>query len=257
MKLENYRHYIQSEFENRRIRNPSYSLRAFARDLKTSPSRLSEAINGKRGISNELANQIVEAIGLQGVDADIFLLSVEAEHSRSEKQKKIAQEKLKQTLATPEVAPKTFTIVDWVADALLKMNEREPVAENVDKAAAKLGIPKFMATESLRFLTRLGFIAGSAKFKTYLQNRGEGRKLNVDYTQVLNQAHKAYVGSATGDHFSHQVFLLEKKDLEKASRIIRHAMDEIRKLESRSKNSKVIFVANQIFSVEKEGKKND
>lgn len=257
MKLENYRHYIQSEFENRRIRNPSYSLRAFARDLKTSPSRLSEAINGKRGISNELAHEFVRALGLSGTDAEIFLLSVEAEHSRSQKQKKIAQEKLKQTLEASEVTPKTFTIVDWVADALLKMNERESVAENIEMAAVKLGVPKFMATESLRFLTRLGFIAGSKKFKTYLQNRGEGRKLNVDYTQVLEQAHKAYVGSVSDNHFNHQVFLLEKKDMEKAFRILGNAMEEIRKLESRSKNSKVVFIANQIFSVEKEGKKND
>lgn len=257
MKLENYRHYIQSEFEKRRIRNPRYSLRAFARDLETSPSRLSEAINGKRGISAELAAQIVKALGLEGVDAEIFLLSVDAEHARSANQKKTAQEKLQQALTATEAAPKTFTMVDWVADALLKMNEREAVADNIDRTATKLGLPKFMVTESLRFLTRLGFIAGAKNFKTYLQNRGQGRRLNVDYTQVLDQAHKAYTNSVSDDHFQHQVYLLEKKDMDKASRILRHALDEIRKLETKSKNSKVVFVANQLFSVESEGKKND
>lgn len=257
MKFENYRHYIQSEFETRRIRNPNYSLRAFARDLQTSPSRLSEAINGKRGISEELARRIVKTLRLDGIDADIFLLSVEAEHSRSAKQKAAAQEKLKQTIATSEATPKTFTIVDWVAEALLKMNEREPVTENIEWAANKLGIPQFMATKSLRFLTRLGFIADAKNFKTYLQNRGKGRKLNVDYTQVLEQAHKAYDGNGFENHFHHQAYLLENKDMEKASRILLKAFEEIRKLEKKTKNSRVVFVANQIFSIEKEGKKHD
>lgn len=254
MKLETYRHYLQSEFENRRTRNPSYSLRAFARDLEMSPSRLSEAVNGKRGISSEIAAMLVRAIGLDGIDAEIFLLSVEAEHSRSEQRKLAARGKLKALLSAPDTTPKTFTIVDWVAEALLKMNEREPVTDGVAKAAEKLGIPFFMAEHSLRFLTRLGFIAGAKNFKTYLQNRGKGRRLNVDYTQVLDQAHKAYASSVSENHFMHQVFLLEKKDQEKASRILQSAVDEIRRLETKSKKSKVVFIATQIFSVEREGK---
>lgn len=250
MRLENYRHYIQSEFEHRRLRNPSYSLRAFARDLKTSPSRLSEAINGKRGISTALARQIVKILDLGGVDAEIFLWSVEAEHSRSAKQRALAQQKLGQTLATSEIAVKTFTMVDWVADALLKMNERESVVGSLERAAKLLDVPRFMVTDSMRFLTRLGFVAGEKGFKTYLQSRGKGRKLNIDYTQILDQALKAYIGSSSENFFNYEAFLLEKKQTEKANRILRGALDEIRKLETKSKNSKVVFIANQIFSVE-------
>lgn len=255
MKFENYRHYLEREFEMRRIRNPHYSLRAYARDLQTSPSRLSEALNGKRGISIELAQNLIERLGLDGVDAEVFLLSVEAEHSRSKKQKDEARAKLKEALAAAsKEQPKTFTIVDWVADALLKMSERESVTDNIEEAARKLDVPQFMVVESLRFLTRLGFIEGAKKFKTYLQNRGKGRKLNVDYVQILEQAQKAYSSSISENYFQHEVFLLEKKDMEKANRILQKAVDEIRKLETKSKTSKVVFVANQIFSVERKGK---
>jgi len=251
MKLENYRQYIQSEFENRRNRNPSYSLRAYARDLKTSPSRLSEAINGKKGISTALASQIAKLLALSESDTEIFLLSVESEHARSKKQKALAKEKLEILLNTPEHSEKTFTIVDWVTEALLKMSQREPVLFNVERVAKKLDVPEFVVTKALRFLTRLGFIKGDKNFKTYLQSRGEGRKLNVDYVQVLEQAHKAYVSSFSDNQFSHQVYLLEKKQMEKAFKILHRASEEIRKLETKSKNSKVVFIANQIFSVEK------
>lgn len=251
MKFENYRHYIQNEFEKRRIRNPSYSLRAFARDLSVSPSRLSEVINGKRGISNLLAQKIMEGLKIEGVDAEIFILSVEAEHSRSKRQKLLAQEQLQKAIKSSKKVEKTFTIVDWVTEALLKMNEREAVLENVGKVSVNLGVPKFMVTDSLRFLTRLGFIPGGKGFKTYLQSRGQGRKLNVDYIQILEQAQKAYLGMVSGNYFNHEAFLLDTNQIKKAELIIASALDDIRKLQSKSKKSKVVFVANQIFSVEK------
>lgn len=255
MKLENYRHYLMGEYENRKGRNPGYSLRAFARDLNTSPSRLSEAINGKRGISSKLAEQFIEALNLEGIDAEVFRLSVESEHARSGRQKLEAQEKLKQTLDSANETPlKTFTVVDWIAEVLLKMNEREPVTDNTEKVSSKLGVPEFMVVESLRFLTRLGFIKGAKGFKTYLQNRGKGRKLNVDYIQILEQAQKAYVRNTSTDYFQHEVILLEKKDMERAERILQKAFNEIRKLENKSKNSKIMIIANQVFSAEKEGR---
>lgn len=255
MKLENYRHYILNEFEHRKTRNPHYSLRAYARDLETSVSRLSESLNKKRGISYELAQKLVRHLNLEGLDADIFLLSVEAEHGRSQLQKSQAKTKLKEALASSEKEPlKTFTIVDWVAEALLKMNERENVADNIDKAATQLNVPSFMVIDAVRFLTRLGFISGAKKFKTYLQNRGKDRKLNVDYIQILEQAQKAYRGDRAHNYFQQDSLLLEKKDMAKAQRIISQANKEIRRLESKSKSAKVIFIANQIFSVETERK---
>lgn len=258
MKLESYQHYLESEFENRKIRNPSYSLRAFARDLQTSPSRLSEALNGKRGISIDLARRMIRNLKLEGVDSEIFILSVEAQHSRSSKQKSIAQKKLEDTLKTTFYNPqKTFTIVSWVAEALLKMNERDNVTDNIEKAAEKLGVPIFMATESLRFLARLGFISGTKKFKTYLKSRGKDRKLNVDYIQILEQAQKSYSSNVGHGYFQHSAFLLDKRSTEKAYQILEQAIVEIKKLETNSKKSKVVFIANQIFSVEKEGTQND
>ncbi|MGZ3804145.1 MAG: hypothetical protein ACXVB4_08055, partial [Pseudobdellovibrionaceae bacterium] len=152
-----------------------------------------------------------------------------------------------------ETPLKTFTIVDWVADAVLKMNEREPVVDQVKKVALKLDVPQFMVVEALRFLTRLGFISGTKRFKTYLKNRGEGRKLNIDYVQILEQARKSYGSKNSSNFFCHEPILLEKREYEKAVFIMQKALAEIRKLETKTKNSKVFFIANQIFSVEKEG----
>lgn len=253
MKLENYRHYLLSEFEIRKTRNSQYSLRAFARDLRTSPSRLSEALNGKRGISSKLADNFIKLLNLGDIDSEIFRLSVDAEHSRSKAQKQSARQKLDEILASSsEPQLKTYTIVDWIAEALLKMNERENIVNHVEKAAHRLDVPEFMVVNSLRFLTRLGFVTDTKKFKTYLTHRGQGRKLNVDYIQILEQARKAYSTQMDINVFYNESLLLEKKDVYKAKLIFEKAYKEIRKLESKSKKSKVYFISNQIFSIEKE-----
>ena len=56
---------ILSDALNERISiNPGYSLRAFARDLGISPQLLSNVINGKRGMSADLATRIAGKINL-------------------------------------------------------------------------------------------------------------------------------------------------------------------------------------------------
>lgn len=61
---------------------PCYSLRALARDLQMSPSRLSEALNGKAGISAASARKISERLGLGTQESQYFYLLVQKEHAR-------------------------------------------------------------------------------------------------------------------------------------------------------------------------------
>ena len=42
-----YREFLRRELTRRVQRNPAYSLRAFARDIRVSPSTLSEALRGR------------------------------------------------------------------------------------------------------------------------------------------------------------------------------------------------------------------
>src|SRR2546430_13739191 len=56
-----YRRVLRKELESRCRTSPRYSLRAFARDLKISPSRLSEILSGKQGLSRAAARGIRSA----------------------------------------------------------------------------------------------------------------------------------------------------------------------------------------------------
>lgn len=72
--MEKFHSILTSEFERRRIRNNRYSLRAYARDLEMSPSRLSEFLAAKANPRPSTALRILEKLS---VDADLIESVVE------------------------------------------------------------------------------------------------------------------------------------------------------------------------------------
>jgi hypothetical protein len=59
-----FRQRLDSEFAQRRQRNPHYSLRAFARDLTTDHATLSQIVRGRRPLSPRLVAQFGRRLGL-------------------------------------------------------------------------------------------------------------------------------------------------------------------------------------------------
>jgi transcriptional regulator with XRE-family HTH domain len=53
----NFRQTLAKELGDRRRRNPGYSLRAFARDLGTDHSTLSQILRGRRGLSSRMISR--------------------------------------------------------------------------------------------------------------------------------------------------------------------------------------------------------
>lgn len=217
-----------------------------------SVSRLHEAMNGRRGISRDLAEKILHKLALDSTDSELFLCSVTAEHSRSRREKQKAQLKLNDLLKEAEPpTKKIYSQVSWLGEVLLKINERESVFENTEKVARSLSVPEFMIIEPLRFLTRLGFLQKTDQFKTYLENRKVNRKLNIDYTQILEQAQKASLNPSGQSAFAHQVVLLEEENAHQADRILKEAFRKIQRLETVSQKSKAFMISYQKFDIEK------
>lgn len=78
---------LQQTLFTKQQKNKRYSLRAFARDLKISPSFLSEVLNGKYGISKQLAGQIADRLGFNSEENQHFcsLADLEVTDSRSKR----------------------------------------------------------------------------------------------------------------------------------------------------------------------------
>src|SRR4051794_16283214 len=86
-----YRAVLKKELESRCRQSPGYSLRAFARDLKLAPSRLSEVLSGKQGLSRERARGIALCIGLADLETELFCDLVDAQHARAKVSRDLAR----------------------------------------------------------------------------------------------------------------------------------------------------------------------
>jgi plasmid maintenance system antidote protein VapI len=55
---------LQAHFSEARVKNPQYTLRAFARKIRMGSGALSEVLSGRRKVSAKLAKKISENLGL-------------------------------------------------------------------------------------------------------------------------------------------------------------------------------------------------
>lgn len=76
MKEANYRDILRLEFESRKLRNNSYSMRAFARSIELSSGALSEILQGKRNLSPKKAFLIAEKLKCDESEKEQFIESV-------------------------------------------------------------------------------------------------------------------------------------------------------------------------------------
>src|SRR3954453_23785832 len=56
---------LEAEFAKRRLRNPCYSLRAFARDLRINHSTLSQILRARRGLSERMVATLGQRLRLE------------------------------------------------------------------------------------------------------------------------------------------------------------------------------------------------
>ncbi len=246
-----YQSVLLAEFEYRRSRNAGYSLRAFARDLAMAPSSLNEVLNGAKGISTAKARKLAKRLGLSDDIGERFVLSARAQHARAAVDRESAQRELAELAAqdrTPQ--PRTTTIVSWVAEAVLKLSERRKPELGPEQTAQLLDVPLFTVKFALRFLTRLGFLQDAPPSRAFLAFLGKGRRINVDYEQLLKRAIKANRAEASRDAFLHEPLLLDAQALEKSRRLLERCYEDIKRLETTSARTTLFYLTTQLFAAE-------
>lgn len=160
MEALNYKSILSSELANRKIINSSYSLRAFARDLKIPSSVLCSVLNGKKGLSPSRAKELALALRLPEEVSDIFVKSAGANHSRSKKERESfsAQiEKIKsKTKKFNEISMEYFRVIsDWYHFAILELTYIESFKPDYKWVAKTLGITNQEVSDAVSRLIKL------------------------------------------------------------------------------------------------------
>lgn len=141
-----YRSILKAELAKRCGANPRYSQRAFARDLDLSPSRLSEILSRRYGLSRVAAQGIAKRIGLAKEECRRFLDLVESEHARSKVAREAAKDRLNSDSEQSQLQMDAFAIVsDWYHFAILELtclkdfvSDNRWIAKNSESMSPKL-----------------------------------------------------------------------------------------------------------------------
>jgi len=192
----NYRNFLISELETRKRRNPSYSLRAFARDLGVPVSRLSEVINGKVGLSEERAVKIAERLGFSSSDRELFVNLVLSEHSRSAVIKKLSQQRVQQRSEFfTHIGEDTFKLIsDWHYAAIMEILISSKVHHDTADFAKRLGISPDLVESSLERLERLNLI--EKKEGVWVCKHGQQTTAADIPSEAIRSFHKQVINKA-------------------------------------------------------------
>ena len=102
--MDDYRDILLSSYREKHAAHPTYSLRAFARDLKISPSRLSEVMAGKGHLSRQKAVGIATRLKFTPQRRQYFFDLIDVATARNESVRNQAEVRIKAAQAKkPEV----------------------------------------------------------------------------------------------------------------------------------------------------------
>lgn len=163
-----YRSLLLGVLQDRCQRNPRYSQRAFARDLRIAPHRVSEILRGLQGISPRRAREVASLLEWDGETANYFCDLVSAVHGRSAAERTAATQRLerrspvktKTQQKQTALAVDTFAVVsEWQHWALLEALKLPEVPPTVLGLAARLGVAGGLVRVALDRLEALGLVA--------------------------------------------------------------------------------------------------
>jgi uncharacterized protein (TIGR02147 family) len=156
-----YRTILREELEARCARNPTYSLRSFARDLGLAPARLSDVLRGRYGLSRLAAEGIAKRLGWNDQECDRFCDLVESEHGRDQRKREAARERLQTGVGSHyrQLTLDSFQVIsEWYHYVILELAVTEDFQSDEQWISRQLGLNLNVTRAAIARLKRLDLL---------------------------------------------------------------------------------------------------
>jgi len=262
--LFDYRNTLRQKMEQRILRNSSYSLRSFARDLTIPASRLSEILNNKRGTTVENGKRMAKNLYLSNIETENFLLSIEALHSRSPKRRNEAQILLLQNCKKDNMnllsEDRFAVIASWYHYAILELLSTKEDFKMPADIAKRLGITTIQAKQALDRLEKLSLIKKSKKgYEVLTETSFTTHDVPSD---ALKSHHEEHLKLAIKSLYEHKVesreigsttIAIDKSQVNELKNLIREFRQKIASIADNSNNKNSVYLlGTQLFRLDKE-----
>lgn len=253
---------IRDNFYERSLRNPSYSLRAFARDLDLSPGNLTDILAKRSGLSMEKALHISEEFDMKDEDKKFFCKLVEASSSRKlEDRKKAEAELWRYDTKYNMISDDYFHIISsWHYFALAELVGLKDFIYDHDWISKRLGITKEEVVIGIERLTNVGLLTEmdgklTQSYDFFVSPSGTPSDAAKNFhKQVLGKAVEAVMNQAIEQRdFSSGFYRARKSDLpEIAERIKKFRRELCKDIESGENHDSVYALSIQFFRADEE-----
>lgn len=249
---------LKDAFYERRSRNSSYSLRAFARDLGVPSSNLSLVLKHKKGINSSTAIQISERLNFSDHEKKLFCKLVEKEHARSEIARlKATQELEKKHLLHSTLDSEAIKVIEhWYYYALIELLRLDFISQKPEVLAKALELSEPEVTEAVSRLEKFGMIVKKAgRYRPAHQYNWStddipSETIRRGHSNMLEKAKTALSFQTVKERdFTSMMFGMDQNDIPEAKKIIREFIKSFTDRFSVKKSANRVYALNlQLFN---------
>jgi uncharacterized protein (TIGR02147 family) len=175
LRNKDFKSLLQEELLVRCRKNPSYSLRSFAKYLDISHSALTEMLNGKRKITPKSMEKLGLVLGLSIEEIVNFQKTIRENQS----------ENLKQKASYQQLTIDQFAIIsDWTHYAILELIKIKNFPHTAHHIAKALGITKSESNIAIERLQRIGLLECNDEGKFFEINNGFATNISGNLTSA-------------------------------------------------------------------------
>ena len=173
--------YLENELNTRILRNPSYSIRAYARDLDVESSSLSRVLSSKREISLNFANKVLNELKVPEHTKNSLLLTLVDDKNYVER----GVEKHKESISKYTESGK------WYFPAVLHCLRLERLNNSIASIASYLNITPEEVEECLRVHVELGSAEYLKELDLYVAKKTEpgNKRVSIVSEKVYTEKH--------------------------------------------------------------------
>ena len=261
--MRNVREILKFHFEERRTKNPRFSLRAYAKLLDTTPSYISEVLSGKKKLAPTRALQFAKKLRFNPLDAEYLSIHAELESSTGPDAMTFWSDKLdiwnRKSKATDLGLDRFEAMANWYHIPILELTEHRDGISGPAPIVKKLGLSQIEAEQALERLLRIGVLSRDARGK-YIKTASIGifesperhDGLRQFHRQMIHKSLEAVESQAPGRFVGSETFLFDPKYSDEANRIVENFLSQMASLSKRSANEGEVFhLAVQFFPVTK------
>ena len=259
-----YREFLRADFQERKAKNPQFSIRAMAARLGINSSTLIRIFNKQRRISRNLLPAFIKFLGLRSKEAEYFTRLVEFGQAKSEPERMAAYREIVRIRngRTKEISESQYAFYEeWYYSALRELLRFFPFAGDYRALGQMLDPPITMheAKRAMNLLLGLGLVERSGdSFLVRDSNisTGEvwhGMAVQRFHHDTLAKAAEALERIPRHERdFSTMTMCCSSEGYKKVRELLKHTRGELTRIEEGDRDRNQVYQINmQVFPLSK------